>query len=129
MQPSRREDLRLITGQGRYSSDWNLPGQLYSAVLRSPHAAARVVRIDAAPALAMAGVRAVLTHADVERAGFKSIVGGIASKDRNGEGMKKPHYPVLAKDRVAYVGQAVAFVVADTQAPAAPARRCRPRWR
>ena len=118
MQPSRREDLRLITGQGRYSSDWNLPGQLYSAVLRSPHAAARVVRIDAAPALAMAGVRAVLTHADVERAGFKSIVGGIALKDRNGEGMKKPHYPVLAKDRVAYVGQAVAFVVADTQAAA-----------
>ena len=106
--------MRLITGQGRYASDWNMAGQLYAAVLRSPQAAARIVRIDTAPALAAPGVRAVLTYADAERAGFKAMVGGVALKDKHGLPMKKPFYPVLAKDRVAYVGQAVAFIVADT---------------
>ena len=114
MQPTRREDLRLITGQGRYASDWNLPGQLFAAVLRSPHAAARLVSIDPAAALAAPGVKAVMTYADAERAGFKVLVGGIASKDRNGQPMKKPFHPVLARDFVAYVGQAVAFVVAES---------------
>ncbi|MBL8383527.1 MAG: xanthine dehydrogenase family protein molybdopterin-binding subunit [Burkholderiales bacterium] len=114
MQPSRREDLRLIQGQGRYAADWNLPGQLYAAVLRSPHAAARIRAIDTAAALAAPGVKAVLTCADVERAGYKSIAGGIATKDRSGQPMKKPFYPVLARDHVAHVGQAVAFVVADS---------------
>ena len=106
--------MRLITGQGRYASDWNMAAQLYAAVLRSPQAAARIVRIDTGPALAAPGVRAVLTYADAERAGFKAIVGGVALKDKHGEAMKKPFYPVLAKDRVAYVGQAIAFIVADT---------------
>ena len=110
--------MRLIQGQGRYASDWNMAGQLFAAVLRSPHAAARIVRIDTAAALAAPGVKAVLTHADAERAGFKTIVGGVALKDRNGQPMKKPHYPVLAKDQVAYVGQAIAFVVADSTAAA-----------
>ncbi len=114
MQPSRREDLRLIAGHGRYSSDWNLPNQLHASVLRSTHAAARIARIDTAPALAAPGVKAVLTHLDVERAGYKSIVGGVATKDKNGELMKKPFYPILATDRVCHVGQAVAFVVAET---------------
>ena len=118
MQPTRREDLRLIKGEGRYASDWNMPGQLYAAVLRSPHAAAAISRLDLAAALAAPGVKAVLTYADAERAGYKAIVGGVASKDRNGEAMKKPFHPVLAKDRVAYVGQAVAFVVADSPAAA-----------
>jgi len=114
MQPSRREDLRLIAGQGRYSSDWNLPNQLHACVLRSPQAAARIVSINAGPALAAPGVKAVLTHLDVERAGYKSIVGGVAIKDKNGEMMKKPFYPLLASDRVCHVGQAVAFVVAES---------------
>lgn len=118
MQPTRREDLRLITGGGRYASDWNMPGQLYAAVLRSPHAAARIVRIDTAPALAAPGVALVLTHADVEQAGFKTMVGGIPAKDRHGQPMKKPHNPVLAAGRVAYVGQPVAFVVAQSAAQA-----------
>ena len=118
MQASRREDLRLITGQGRYATDWNLPRQLHAAVLRSPQAAARIVRLDTAPALAAPGVKAVLTYADAERAGFKSIVGGVASKDKHGQPMRKPFYPVLAQDRVAYVGQAIAFVVAESAAQA-----------
>ena len=116
MQPSRREDLHLITGRGRYTTDWNMPGQLFAAVLRSPHPAARIVSLDTAPALELAGVKAVLTSADVERAGFKTIPGGVATKDRNGVPMRRPFYPVLAQDRVAYVGQAVAFVVAESTA-------------
>jgi carbon-monoxide dehydrogenase large subunit len=118
MHPTRREDLRLITGQGRYTTDWNMAGQLHAAVLRSPYAAARIVRIDAAAALAAPGVKAVLTYADAERAGFKAMVGGIALKDRHGQPMKKPFHPVLAKEQVAYVGQAVAFVVAESAAAA-----------
>ena len=118
MQPSRREDLRLIAGHGRYSSDWNLPNQLHASVLRSPHAAARIVRVDAAAALAVPGVKAVLTCDDVNRAGYKSLVGGVATKDKFGEPMKKPFYPVLADGRVCFVGQPVAFVVAETAAQA-----------
>ena len=114
MQPSRREDLRLIAGHGRYSSDWNLPGQLHASVLRSPHAAARIVRIEAAAALAVSGVKAILTSEDVNRAGYKSLVGGVATKDKHGEPMKKPFYPILADGRVCFVGQPVAFVVAET---------------
>ncbi len=65
-QPLRRkEDLRLLTGRGRYSDDVSLPGQAYAAILRSPHAHARIRSIDTAAARAMPGVLAVLTGADV----------------------------------------------------------------
>ncbi|MFN0160827.1 MAG: xanthine dehydrogenase family protein molybdopterin-binding subunit [Burkholderiales bacterium] len=118
MQPSRREDLTLIQGRGCYAADWNRPDQLHACVVRSPHAAARIKGLDAAAARAMPGVAAVLTHADVESAGVKSLLGGIATKDKHGATMKKPVHPVLAVDRVAYVGQPVAFVVAATPAQA-----------
>jgi carbon-monoxide dehydrogenase large subunit len=114
MQPSRREDLRLIQGQGCYAADWNRPEQLHAWVVRSTQAAARIVALDLAAARAMPGVAAVLTHADVERAGFKSLLGGVATKDKRGQTMKKPHHPVLAQDRVCYVGQPIAFVIAAT---------------
>jgi aerobic carbon-monoxide dehydrogenase large subunit len=114
MNPSRREDLRLIKGEGRYTADWNFPGQLHAAVLRSPYAHARINSIDTADALAMPGVKAVLTSADADVAALQSIIGGIASKNAAGETMKKPFYPVLARGEVQYTGQAVAFVVAET---------------
>ena len=73
-QPLRRkEDLRLLTGGGRYSDDVNLPGQAYACVLRSPHAHARIRSIDTAAARAMPGVLAVLTGADVKADGLKDI--------------------------------------------------------
>ncbi|HET7201307.1 MAG TPA: hypothetical protein VFI80_10905, partial [Burkholderiales bacterium] len=59
----RREDLRLLTGRGKYTSDWNLPGQLYGCYLRSDRAHAEIVSIDTAQAAASAGVAAVLTGA------------------------------------------------------------------
>src|SRR4029079_15562560 len=73
-QPLRRkEDLRLLTGQGRYSDDVSLPGQAYAHVLRSPHAHARIRGIDTAAAHAMPGVLAVLTGADVVADGLKDV--------------------------------------------------------
>ena len=73
-QPLRRkEDLRLITGSGRYSDDVSLPGQAYAHVLRSPHAHARIRSIDTAAARAMPGVLAVLTGADVVADGLKEV--------------------------------------------------------
>ena len=73
-QPLRRkEDLRLVTGRGRYSDDVSLPGQAYAYVLRSPHAHARIRGIDTAAARAMPGVLAVLTGADVKADGLKDV--------------------------------------------------------
>lgn len=118
MQPSRREDLRLIQGAGHYTADWNQPGQLHGYVLRSPHAHADIVSLNVEPARAMKGVVRVMTFADTQAAGFKSLVGGVAAnvKGVGDSAMLKPFYPVLADKKVHYVGQAVAYVIAETAA-------------
>jgi len=69
----RREDDRLLTGQGRYTADWNLPGQLYGYFLRSDRAHAKIVSIDVSAALAMPGVIAVVTGKELVDAGLKPI--------------------------------------------------------
>jgi len=119
---SRREDARLVSGEGRYTSDWNLPGQLHAAFLRADHPHAEIVRIDASKALAHPGVKAVLTGDDVRAAGFKSLPNAISAAGKNGQQMVKPYFPVLAMGRVRYVGEPVAMVVADTAAVAEDAR-------
>ena len=119
---SRREDSRLVTGQGCYTSDWNLPGQLHAAFLRAERAHAEIVRIDTARALAHPGVKAVLTGDDARAAGFKSLPNIVGYPGRDGQQLRKPHHPVLALDRVRFVGEAVAMVVADTAAIAEDAR-------
>jgi carbon-monoxide dehydrogenase large subunit len=111
----RLEDRRLITGHGRYASDHNLPGQLHAAFVRSDHAHAELVRVDAAAALAMPGVHAVLTGADVKAAGWKSLPTQLAVKGRDGAELIKPYRPALAQDVVRYVGEPVAVVVAETR--------------
>lgn len=118
----RREDFRLVTGQGRYSADWNAPGQLHAVFLRSDRPHADIVRIDATRALALAGVHTVLTGADTAAAGFKSLPNVVNYPGRGGQAMLKPHHPVLAVDRVRYVGEPVAMIVADTPAIAEDAR-------
>jgi carbon-monoxide dehydrogenase large subunit len=73
-QPLRRkEDERLLTGKGRFSDDFNIDGQVYAAMVRSPHAHARIVRIDTAKAKAMPGVLGVFTGKDCEADGLKPI--------------------------------------------------------
>lgn len=119
---SRREDLRLVTGQGRYSADWNLRGQLYAAFVRADRAHAEIVHIDASRALAQRGVHAVYTGADAQAAGFRSMPNPVNYPGKNGEPLRKPFYPVLAVGRVRHVGEAVAMIVADTAAIAEDAR-------
>lgn len=133
-QPVRRkEDRRLVTGAGRYSDDLGLPNQVYAAMLRSPHAHARIVSIDTKAARAAAGVICVLTGIDVESDGLKPIppdflfLGSLEFQrslpdpilmNTDGSQIFESPYPLLPKDRVRYIGQAVAMVVAETVAAA-----------
>src|SRR2546429_3223278 len=105
----RFEDPRLVTGQGSFVDDLRLPGILHAVVLRSPHAHARILSLDAAPARALPGVAAVLTASDIAGA-----VRDIPPRPtRELEGLQVPEHPVLARDKVCYVGQPVAVVVAQ----------------
>jgi len=110
----RREDLRLVTGQGKYTSDWNLPGQLHASFLRSDRAHAEIVSLDTASVLASSGVVAVFTGADTARAGFKSTPQLARYPGRGGATIKVPHRDGLANGRVRFVGQEIALVVAET---------------
>src|SRR5258705_12472143 len=110
----RREDLRVVAGQGKYTSDWNLPGQLYGSFLGPDRAPAEIVSMDPGPALASPGVLAVLTGADTARAGFKSTPQLARYPGRGGATIKVPHRDGLANGRVRFVGQEVALVVAKT---------------
>jgi carbon-monoxide dehydrogenase large subunit len=111
---SRFEDPRLIRGGGRYTDDIKLPGMAHAVVLRSPYAHAKIQSIDTKAAKAAPGVLAVLTAADVKAAGYGDlpVPGGL--KRRDGSPMYKPCYPILAEDCVRWVGDYVAFVVAET---------------
>jgi carbon-monoxide dehydrogenase large subunit len=114
----RHEDLRLITGQGKFTADWNLDGQCHVAVVRSPHAHARLNSINTEAALQASGVLLVLTAADVTAARMQPILSGPEIKGVDGQFIKKGPMPVLAIDRVRFVGQPVAVVVAETQTAA-----------
>jgi carbon-monoxide dehydrogenase large subunit len=111
-QPLKRfEDPKLVTGRGSYVDDVQLPGMLYAAVLRSPHAHARIRSIDASAARHQPGVVTVLTGADT--AGVLNDVPTRAmAGDLSVDEMKLVEQPVLARGKVCYVGQPVAIVVA-----------------
>jgi carbon-monoxide dehydrogenase large subunit len=118
----RKEDLRLVTGRGRYSDDFNFPGQVYAAMVRSPYAHARIRSIDTAEARAMPGVLAVLTGQDAVADGLKRIphlaapgtAPDIVLHNRDGSPVAAAPHHVLPADRVRHVGTAVAFVIAET---------------
>src|SRR3989454_624257 len=112
----RREDARLLEGKGRYSADWNLPGQLYGFFLRSDRAHAEIVSTDVEAAVARPGVHLVLTGADYAASGWKSLPGGVAYEGVGGQKQKKPFWPALAHGKARYVGQPVALVVAESAA-------------
>src|SRR5258707_13365671 len=112
----RREDARLLTGGGRYTADWNLPGQLYAFFLRSDRAHAEIVSIDAEAASAREGVHLVLSGAEYVASGWKSLPGGVPYEGVGGQKQKKPFWPALAQGKVHYVGQPVALIVADSAA-------------
>src|SRR5687767_11915054 len=118
----RREDFRLVTGQGRYTSDWNLPDQLHAVFLRADRAHAEILSLDAGRALAHPGVKAVFTGNDAREAAFKSLPNTVNYPGKDGQAIRKPFHPVLAMGRVRYVGEPVAMIVAETAAIAEDAR-------
>ena len=111
----RSEDPRLLRGGGRFVDDMVLPGMVFGHVLRSPHAHARIVSIDTAPAVAAPGVLAVLTGADWANSGYGDLPAGAGQKRRDGSALYAPPYPALVTDRVRRVGDYVAFVIAETK--------------
>lgn len=119
---ARVEDARFLTGRGRYTDDFNLPGQAYGVVVRAPVAHADIVSMDVSAARAMPGVLAVLTAADAEADGLgvlpsPPLVEGTLRRP-DGTRAEAPPRRVLAQARVRHVGEAVAFVVAETRAQA-----------
>ena len=118
---ARFEDPRLLKGGGRYVDDIVLPRMAFGAVLRSPHAHARIRSIDVTRARAAPGVILVLTGADWKRSGWGDLPVPGGQKRRDGSPMYRAPYPALAQDRVRWVGDYVAFVVAETSAQAADA--------
>ena len=115
---SRSEDPRLLRGQGNYIDDMVLPGMVFAHILRSPLAHARIKRIDIDTARAAPGVLAVITGADWAASGFGGLPVSTGPARRDGRPMYRPHYPPIASDRVRWVGDPVAMVVADSRAHA-----------
>ena len=115
----RVEDNALITGQGKFIGDLKLPRQTAAVFVRSPHAHARIGTISAEAALALPGVLAVLTAADME--GVGSVSRPIPIAGRDGKTMLVPERPARAGKRALHVGDPVALVVAETAAIAADA--------
>ena len=110
----RDEDYRLLRGRGRYLDDVDAPNQARACVLRSPHAHADIKAIDMEAALAAPGVLAILTGDDLAARGLGTVRAAVPTRRADGSpGFKTPQ-PLLAGDRVRMVGQAVAFVVAET---------------
>jgi carbon-monoxide dehydrogenase large subunit len=114
----RSEDIRFITGKGRYTDDINRHGQAYAYFLRSPHAHATIDKIDVSAAQTGPGVVAVLTGADAVADKIGAHVCGWTIHSKDGSPMKVGAYPALAHGKALYVGDPVAVVIADTYAEA-----------
>jgi aerobic carbon-monoxide dehydrogenase large subunit len=114
----RREDRSLLTGQGNFTDDIACPGQLHAAFVRSPHAHARISRIDVSAALGASGVVDVFSGDALVAAGVGHIPMAMRFNNSDGSLMALAPVPVLPHDRVRYVGEAIAIVIAETVAEA-----------
>lgn len=114
MLKGRLEDDRMLTGRGRYVSDWHLPGEAHACFLRSDRAHAEILSIDASAALRAPGVLGVFTGQDIAAGGFKSLPAALPVKGRGGMELINPGRPALAQGRVRFAGDAVAIVIAET---------------
>lgn len=117
-QPKRSEDERFVTGRGAYLDDLAFPGVAQAVALRSPHAHAVLKRVDIAAARAAPGVVAVLTAAEVARDGLAGIRPTAEANMRNGEPFAFMPLPLLATEKVRYVGEPIALIIAETQTQA-----------
>src|SRR5215471_10575669 len=123
---ARKEDGRLITGKGRFTDDFNLPNQTWAAMVRSPYPHARIVSIDPGTALEMPGVLGVYTGTDCAADGLKDIPHNpvpstqfdVKLTGRNGTKVFIGTHLLLPTDKVRFVGEALAMVVAETRTQA-----------
>lgn len=111
----RKEDKRFTTGQGRYTDDVRVDNQAYAVFVRSPHAHAKVVGIDKSEAEASEGVIAVLDGHQLTGDGIGNLICGWAVSSKDGSPMNMGPWSALATDRVRYVGDAVAVVIAESR--------------
>jgi carbon-monoxide dehydrogenase large subunit len=114
----RTEDPRLLTGRGSYADDVRLPRETHGIVVRSPHAHARIKKVDVAKAAAAPGVVLVLTGADAVRDKLGGLGPEAMPEDMGGPKSFRPAHPILVADKARHVGDRVAFVVAETLAQA-----------
>jgi aerobic carbon-monoxide dehydrogenase large subunit len=114
----RNEDPTLLRGEGRYTDDLNLPGQAHAVVVRSRYAHGSIVAIDGDAARAMPGVLGIYTGPDLTAAGIKNMPLGMAIPTADGTPPHRPSCPALTSDKVRYVGDPIAIVVAETAAEA-----------
>lgn len=112
---TRREDMRFLTGQGRYLADIAPANTLHAVFLRAPVAHARITALDVDDARALPGIRAIITGADLIAMGVTASVYAITLPDTRGGKGAAPHRPILAHDTMRHVGEPVALVVADTR--------------
>jgi carbon-monoxide dehydrogenase large subunit len=120
----RREDVRFITGSGRYTDDLKQPGQTYAVFLRSPYARARIGEIDVSEALATPGVIAVLTGREMAADGLGDLPCGWLVKQKDGSDMVSAPHPPLATEVANYVGEPYGLVIAESLVAARQAAEC-----
>ncbi|MBL6692065.1 MAG: xanthine dehydrogenase family protein molybdopterin-binding subunit, partial [Pseudomonadales bacterium] len=111
----RKEDIRFVTGRGRYTDDLQLPRQCHAVFVRSPLAHAKILGIDTAAAAAMPGVQLILTGADYAESGLGTLMCGWMIHSKDGNEMRAGTHPPLAIDKARYVGDPVAVVIADSK--------------
>jgi aerobic carbon-monoxide dehydrogenase large subunit len=114
VKPSRKEDLRLITGQGCFTADVHYEGELHLHVIRSMYPHGRLTRVDLDAVRRAPGVVAVFTATDVQAWGLQAIPNAFAAQGVGGVAQQVNRMPVLAQDRVLFVGQPIAMVLADS---------------
>src|SRR5215471_10435648 len=115
---TRKEDVRFLTGRGRYVADIDLARQAHAVFVFSSHAHARIHGIDKTAAEQMPGVQAVLTGSDWVADGLGTLDPEVMAEDMGGPPGHRTKHPPLATDRVRYVGERVAVVIAATEAQA-----------
>ena len=114
----RKEDFRFITGKGQYTADISRPGQCYIHFVRSPHAHARIKRIDSTAAAGMPGVLAVLTGTQLAADKIGGLICGWMIHSKDGSPMKMAAHPAIADEKACFVGDPVVVVIAETLAQA-----------
>ncbi|WP_428486579.1 xanthine dehydrogenase family protein molybdopterin-binding subunit [Rhodopila sp.] len=113
--PRRREDARFVTGHGAYLDDLRFDGVVHAVFVRSPHAHARLGRIDASSALACPGVIAILTAAEAATDELRPLRPTVEANVQTGEPFHFLPQPLLAEDTVRYAGEPIALVIAETR--------------